>query len=442
MKPISHQTDIATDSFSGVAGETTETVPLAGVPKKVTFARRAQGLEPVEYPHPSLESCLRSTYGVVAYEEHILQICEAFAGMAPGQADLLRRALAKYDHGRILELRGEFTAAAEEKGRTGEEIARVWGLVSGFQGYAFCRAHSTAYGVEAYEAAWLKRYYPLEFMAAVLTHGKGFYSRLVYSIECRRLGIGFLPPDVNLSRDHYHPENGALRLPLGQVKGQGKVTLERWAEGRPFASLSDFQVRTRASTDEMMALIRAGAFDGFGATRTRQFWEFRRVAQWPGALEPGLFTAQHQAFPGATPEAGLTEPSHWERLKDEQELLGFTVSGHPLELYPDIAWDTYCPIADMGRYPHQRVTVAGLIIEDRLHHQVDGQVMKFISLCDPGGTIECELFAETYRRFGAQTVRYPVVEVTGLVEPFPNAKGHTLRVEKVGPPRRTTTAPS
>src|SRR5436309_12062221 len=118
--------------------------------KKLAFTRRYQGLEPVTYPHPSLEACLRSTYGLVVYEEHILQLCEAFAGLPPGRADVLRRALNKQKRAVIEEIRGEFFASAQARGHSPEKTAEVWGLVTGFAGYAFCKAHSTAYGVEAY----------------------------------------------------------------------------------------------------------------------------------------------------------------------------------------------------------------------------------------------------------------------------------------------------
>uniref|UniRef100_UPI0037842415 Y-family DNA polymerase n=1 Tax=Prosthecobacter sp. TaxID=1965333 RepID=UPI0037842415 len=128
--------------------------------KKAQFARRAQGLEPVDYTHDSLAPVLRSTFGVVAYEEHILQICEAFAGLAPGRGDVLRRALVKQDSAKINEVKVEFMAAAKERRRDARSIAYVWDLVAGFQGYAFCRAHSTAYAVEAYQGAYAKHYHP------------------------------------------------------------------------------------------------------------------------------------------------------------------------------------------------------------------------------------------------------------------------------------------
>lgn len=398
--------------------------------KKEQFALRAQGLKSVEYAHPSLENALRSTYGVIAYEEHILQICEDFAGLPAGRADILRRALVKCRQERVIEIGREFVAAAEAKGRSCGEIEAVWTLLCGFQGYAFCRAHSTAYGVEAYEAAWLKRHYPAEFLAAVLTNGKGFYSKLVYSIECRRLGLGFLSPDVNRSRDHFFPEGNAIRVPLSQVKGLSRRTLERWENGKPYASMEDFYVRTNPSNDEMNSLIQAGSFDLFGQSRTGQFWQFKHLAQWPAAAGQGLLPGG-QGNP-VLPDIPLEEPSPGERLKAEQEILGFPVSDHPLAMFPDVYWDSYCPIASLKDNHGERVSIAGMIIEDRIHRQENGRLMKFLSICDTTGIIECELFADVYRRYGLETVRDPVVEITGKVVPFANGNGHTLQVQRVG----------
>jgi DNA polymerase III alpha subunit len=399
--------------------------------KKESFARRAQGLEPVDYTHPSLAGCLRATYGVVAYEEHILQICEAFAGLPGGRADVLRRALVKCQQDKIVEVGKEFVEHARALGRTDEEIRAVWTLVDGFQGYAFCRAHSTAYGIEAYQAAHLKRYFPVEFLASVLTNGKGFYGRLVYSIECRRLGIGFLPPDINRSRNGFHPEEGNIRVPLSAIKGLGRRTIDACSAGHPFSSMRDFYLRCRPGGDEMDALIRVGAFDGFGEQRTSQFWQFRELSQWGGCT---LFPAAGNA---ALPDVPLREPEVIDNLRAEQELLGFPVSGHPLDMFPGIAWKSYCPVSDLARFCGQRVTVCGLIIEDRIHPQSNGKNMKFLSVCDRSGILECELFASTYNRFGIETIRHPVVEITGTVARNEPGTGHTLRVGRIQKPRTT-----
>ncbi len=412
--------------------------------KKAQFARRAQGLEPVDYTHDSLATVLRSTFGVVAYEEHILQICEAFAGLPPGRADVLRRALVKQDKAKISEVKAEFMQAAKERRRDVRSTAYVWDLVAGFQGYAFCRAHSTAYAVEAYQGAYAKHYHPAEFMAGVLTNGKGFYSALVYTLECRRLGIGFLPPDVNILSEAFTveansvhhgtpspPLGKAIRVPLRCIKGLSDGTLARWRSERAraaFTSVRDFCERVRPEGPEALNLIRAGGFDSLGSSRTEQFWRCLHSSRDVNAGADWLF---HTAREDDIRATFREEPSTLQKLQHELELFGYTVSGHPLDLHPQVAWQTYCPIAELHRYPNQRVTVCGLIIVSRSHLQENGQPMKFISICDRTGIVECEIFAAAHRVYGLNTVRYPVVQITGEVKPFDNGQGYTLDVLRV-----------
>ena len=522
--------------------------------KKMEFARRYQGLSTVQYPHPSLESCLRSTYGLVVYEEHILQMCEAFAGLPPGRADILRRALAKEKTELIDQIQIEFAACARKLGRAEPEIAEVWSLVAGFRGYAFCKAHSTAYGVEAYQSAWIKLHYPAEFMAAVLSNGKGFYDPLVYILECHRLGIPLLPPSINEPGPQFtvslggarllpspnpgapasrrHPfsvvaagvssavEPGillggtrsytsgetldptlnrysrrqdadvpkAIRVPVLQIKGLTNRTKEAIVRERAqseFSSLTDFFLRIQPLPEEMEALIRAGAFDNFGQSRTTQYWSWRAGRNAECRVQNAEFKAggnqssgeDNQGFqifdsPLATchsplaippspianrksqianqlwllppgdlarlPSVPLVEPSRLQRLQAEEELLGYPVSGHPLELFPDIAWDTYCPINRLSDHLGQQVVTCGLVIEQRLFHQVTGEPMKFLTIADWTGIIETELFARTYQSYGLSTIRYRVLEITATVEPFENNRGHTLRVLCAGKPRVKT----
>jgi DNA-directed DNA polymerase III PolC len=478
--------------------------------KKMEFARRYQGLSPVLYPHPSLEPCLRSTYGLVVYEEHILQICEAFAGLPPGRADILRRALGKEKNSVIAQIQTEFIDCARRRGRTETEIAEVWNLVTGFRGYAFCKAHSTAYGVEAYQSAWLKLHYPVEFMAAVLTNGKGFYSPLVYILECHRLGIPLLPPSINAPGPAFAvtrvappvPEAGnpkeirmsnsavhssqfevqcstfevpassfalpstqhatrntppaSIRIPLSQLKGLTTRTLETTLRERargPFASLVNFFHRVRPLPEEMQLLIRVGAFDDFGQPRTLQFWEYRALEAGeenpkPETRRPMERKSEAQQLPLENADfafqpafelrhsaCGLSEPSRLDRLRAEEELLGYPVSGHPLELFPDIAWDTYCPVSRLGQHIGEQIVTCGLVIEQRLFHQVTGEPMKFITIADRTGIVETELFAKTYKSYGLNTVRYRVLEITAIVEAFENGGGFTLRVLRAGKPR-------
>jgi DNA-directed DNA polymerase III PolC len=412
----------------------------ANMNRKSDFALRAQGLQEIDYTHPSLSQVLHSTFGVVAYEEHILQICEAFAHMPAGRADMLRRALVKEKAADIEKMRLEFWGCAVSQGHTQAEIEAVWELLFGFQGYAFCRAHSTAYGVEAFQAAYLKRYHPAEFLSAVLTHEKGFYSPIAYTLEARRLGIGFLSPDVNASRDYFYPEyrdgKAFLRVPLWKVKELTDKTLERIEKERQqstFASLADFYQRVEPAKPEAQNLIRTGAFDSFGLPRTTQFWHLQQLADWPHVGNQGMLFASADR-PLQVPAATLTEPSHLDRMKDELELLGFTVNGHPLDLFPYIQWEKYCPIVELGNHFGERVKVCGLTFADRIAYQTDGQPMKFVSLCDYTGFVETELFAAVYKAFGMETIKSPVIEMEGFIEPFENKKGHTLRVLKVGSP--------
>jgi error-prone DNA polymerase len=411
--------------------------------KKLAFTRRYQGLEPVTYPHPSLESCLRDTYGLVVYEEHILQLCEAFAGLDPGRADVLRRALNKQKRAVIEEIRSEFFRSALARGHSPEKTAEVWELVTGFAGYAFCKAHSTAYGVEAWQSAWLKRHFPAEFMAAVLTNGKGFYPPLVYVLECHRLGLKLLPPSVNEPGPAFVPRGNFIRVPLTRVKGLASRTTEAMltARGRgPFISLANFFHRIAPSGEEMEAMMRVGAFDEFGETRTRQFWQAQRLQK----SECGSQNAEFNFGRGADPVSSfilqnssfLHEPTRRERLQSETDLFGFAVSGHPLELFADVAWDTYCPVNRLGEFVGETVVTCGLVVEQRTHHQITGEPMKFLSLADWTGMVETELFAQTYKSYGLATVRYPVLEVKARVEPFENGRGFSLRVLSAGKPRQ------
>ncbi|MCI0537903.1 MAG: DNA polymerase III subunit alpha, partial [Verrucomicrobiales bacterium] len=414
--------------------------------KKRKFTRRYQKMESPEYPHPSLELCLRSTFGLVVYEEHILQISEAFAGLNPGRADVLRRALVKQNRRVVKEIEKEFADRARARGHSEEKIREVWELVAGFNGYAFCKAHSTAYGVEAYQAAWLKRYYPAEFMAGVLTNGKGFYHPLVYILECHRLGLTLLPPSVNEPGPNFVPRDRSIRVPLTHVKGITTRTANALLASRehgPFDSMANFFHRVAPSGAELEAMIRVGAFDEFSETRTRQFWQAQHLLKTYGGsvrsrqgwLVPPPGLEQWPTIP-------LNEPSRRERLQAETELFGFAVSGHPLELFDDVAWETYCPVNRLSEFVGKTVTTCGLIVEQRTHHQATGEPMKFLSLADWTGIVETELFAPTYKSYGLATVRYPVLEIEARVEPFDNGRGYSLRALRAGRPRIQSGCPN
>jgi DNA polymerase III alpha subunit len=280
----------------------------------------------------------------------------------------------------------------------------------------------------------------------VLTNGKGFYDPLVYVLESYRLGLKFLPPTVNEPGPQFAPHGKAIRVPLTHTKGVTERAIKRLLAERergPFASLADFHQRVMPSPEEMEAMIRAGGFDEFGQTRTRQFWDSRRLVKCESGRQKAEMEARNLEFDfdaGTNPVADfftqnpalLREPMRRERLEAETELFGYAVSGHPLELFSDVAWDTYCPVARLGEHIGETVVTCGLVVEQRTHHQITGEPMKFLTLADWTGMVETELFAQTYKNYGLATVRYPVLEVTATVEPFDNGRGFSLRVLRAG----------
>jgi DNA polymerase-3 subunit alpha len=273
-------------------------------------------------------------------------------------------------------------------------------------------------------------------MAAVLTNGKGFYRPLVYILECHRLRIPLLSPWINDPGLGFAVRDGKIRVPATRVKGLTERTQERILAQRErgeFASLEDFCQRVGANGEELELLVRVGAFDGFGRSRTEQFWGIQHLVGSNRCGEQAWLL--NDSSRERTPPVELSEPTHLDRLRAESELLDFPVSGHPLELHPDVAWDTYCPVANLAEHTGETVTCCGLIIEDRLHQQVTGELMKFMTIADWTGIVETELFADTYRSYGLATVRYPVLEITARVEPFENGNGFTLRVMRAGKPR-------
>jgi len=228
-------------------------------------------------------------------------------------------------------------------------------------------------------------------------------------------------------------------VPVTHVKGLTTRTAQRLVaehELSPFASLPDFLARVQPSGEEAEAMLRAGAFDEFGESRTRQFWDVQYVLKsFPSLEAPGQGWLIPPPGLEQLPGIALDEPTRKQRLRWETELFGYAVSGHPLELFDDVAWETYCPVKRLGEFVGQTVTTCGLVVEQRIHHQITGEPMKFLTLADWTGMMETELFAATYRSYGLATVRYPVLEIKARVESYDNGRGFSLRVLSAGKPR-------
>jgi DNA polymerase III alpha subunit len=244
------------------------------------------------------------------------------------------------------------------------------------------------------------------------------------------------------------------------VKGLTNRTKEailRERERGEFSCLTDFVNRIQPLAEEMEALIRVGAFDTFEQPRTTQYWQFKsRAARGVRSAESEVRETDSGSEPIANrqspiannqpwllppgnlerlPSVPLAEPDRLQRLRAEEELLGYPVSGHPLELFPDVAWETYCPVNRLAEHVGEQVVTCGLIIEQRLFHQITGEPMKFLTLADWTGIVETELFARTYQSYGLNTIRYRVLEITATIEPFENGRGYTLRVLRANKPR-------
>jgi DNA polymerase III alpha subunit len=253
----------------------------AGSGMKDAYVRRFRGLEQRTAPHPRLTELLWDTYGVMLYQEDVMQVAALIAGLDLPEADLLRRTLQKHHGEGLGPLRARFLDGAGASGVERADAERIWELIANFSSFAFCKAHAVTYGRIAYRAAWLKAHHPAAFLTAFLASETGYYEPRVYVEEARRLGVPVLGPDVNRSDATFALEWSAdgvpgLRIGLGQVKGLSQATLERLlaarGEGGPFLSLPDLLERTRAHVDEAAALIGCGALDAFDRTRPELTW--------------------------------------------------------------------------------------------------------------------------------------------------------------------------
>jgi DNA polymerase III alpha subunit len=335
--------------------------PLQGGLKDA-FVRRHRGQEVTRYLHPSLEPILRSTYGVVLYQEQVLRIAHELAGFSLGEADRLRRGIAHLGRGsELVPLReGFIRRAGQVSGMSPDVAARVWELMESFAGYGFLKAHAASYAVVAYQTAYLKAHYPAEFMAGLLRNWGGYYPQHVYLEEARRLGLELHPPHVNHSRRRFELESGpdgrpVLWMGLGQVRELTNRTLtailEARREGR-FASLDDLLQRAHPRLMEAENLIKAGALDGLGAGRRALLDQLKgRNAGAPLQLALPLVWGEETPLGDFTPV---------EQLALEMEMLGWPVSAHPLAPFArETAARGVVRSDSLGRHVGERVTVAG-----------------------------------------------------------------------------------
>jgi DNA polymerase-3 subunit alpha len=344
------------------------------------FARRKRGEVAVTYPDPRLEPILRETYGIMIYQEQVMQIAAELAGFSLGEADLLRRAMAKKRASELEKLKERFVAGAVERGATPAVADEIFALMEYFANYGFNKSHAAAYALISYRTAYLKCHYPAEYLAALLTSVYGDTDKVAeYIAECRRLGLAVLPPDVNESRTTFTvTPAGQVRFGLAAVKNVGPgvteaIIAEREKKG-PYRSPADLfeRVTARDLTRKVVeSLVKAGAFDSFALSRSRLLVTFEKELeaaqrrQTQEARGQGFLFAVEGGPPPvpAGPEGAGPELTTRELLRLEHEVLGLYLSGHPAaEAAPVLARLQSCPLRELRELPEQtEVVVGGLV---------------------------------------------------------------------------------
>jgi len=400
------------------------------------FIARKHGRAKVEYPHPKLEPILKPTYGVILYQEQVMQIAQVLAGYTLGGADLLRRAMGKKKP-EEMEKQGEiFVRGAVERGVDEATARYIFDLMAKFAGYGFNKSHSAAYALVSYQTLWLKAHYPAAFMAAVLSADMDNTDKVVHLIEeCRDMGLEVLPPAVNRS-DHRFTVDGERTIVygLGAIKGVGESAIEgivaaREAEG-PFEDLFDFCRRIdlrKCNRRVLESLIRAGALDGLGPNRATLMVQLPLALKMAEQHHAQRAAGQNDLF-GFTDTAAapslelLPEPvEEWNdeaRLRGEKETLGLFLTGHPIDFYqPEIEALIGRRIADLrldeeGRGRGPEVTLAGLVLSVSRRNTQRGR-MASVLLDDKSGRIEATFFSEAFERYGRALEVDKVVVVRG-----------------------------
>jgi DNA polymerase-3 subunit alpha len=421
------------------------------------FIERKHGdqAQQIDYLHPDLEPVLKATYGVILYQEQVMQIAQRLAGYSLGEADLLRRAMGKKKPEEMAKQRSVFMSGSERNGVDTRQASHIFDLMEKFAGYGFNKSHSAAYAVLSFQTAWLKANYPAAFMAAVLSAEMDDTDKLAGLIrDCRAEGLEILPPDVNDSGCAFEVRGEqAIRYGLGALKGLGRNAgdaIVALREDQPFAGLDDFCRRAepaRIGRRALEALAKAGAFDVFGARRPALLAalpdSIGRAEQSARARDSGqtdLFSAGDgdDTTPAETPIADCPDWGFAERLTAERESLGLYLSGHPCDQYrSDAPFVTSGSIASLlggrkpngspeSRAPAQRVTVAGLVSGMRKR----GNRVTF-DLDDGRDQLEVSLYTETFERCRHLLVAHGIVVVAGKLRYDDFIEGWRLTAEEV-----------
>jgi len=399
------------------------------------FIARKAGKEKVEYPHALLEGILKNTYGIMVYQEQIMQAAQIMAGYSLGGADLLRRAMGKKDKEKMAKEKVKFVEGAMKLHNVPEAKAtEVFAIMEKFAEYGFNRSHSAAYSVVAYQTAWLKANYPAEYMASVLTHSMNSIEKIAFFMdECKKQEIQVLGPDINESAMYFDVnKEGKIRFGLGAIKGTGEAAVEaiiaeRNANG-PFTDIFEFaeRVTLRAvnkKTFETLAL--SGAFDCFEGIHRAQYFNMEneggtlleKAIRYGSAAQTSRSSMQVSLFGGSgnselvRPKIAECEPwSSLELLKREKEVVGFYISGHPLDTYRiEMEYFTNIQIADYMPIVGKTALFGGVITKVTVRADKRGNPFAIFAVEDYSGNTELRLFSEAYLKFKGFLVEGTIV---------------------------------
>jgi DNA polymerase-3 subunit alpha len=384
--------------------------PMDSIPKYIACKN---GKEAVEYLHPLLEPILRETYGVMTYQDDVMRIARELAGYTMGEADLLRRAMGKKIPAEMIMHREKFLKGAGERGVIPSIAEQIFEQAEKFAGYGFNKGHAAAYAQVAYQTAYLKANYPVEFLAASMTLDIGNTDRLnVFRQEAQRLGVKIASPDINRSEAVFTCDAGAgmVFYALAAVKGVGRQAMDHVVEiraaGGKFKSISDFARRVDPKLVNKRAfenLVRAGAFDSLNKNRRQLVENSDRILGGAQAAARERESGQVSLFGGgdsAAEELRLTNVPDWpghERLGEEFSAMGFYLSGHPLDAYgaalKRLGVTTYASLMD-DRRAGFKAKLAGTLIKKSERRGRNDQMYAFVSFSDPTGMFEVMLFPE------------------------------------------------
>jgi DNA polymerase-3 subunit alpha len=400
-----------------------------------SFIKRKHGVEEFGYDFPQLEPILEDTYGVIVYQEQVMQIAQVLGGYSLGGADLLRRAMGKKKAEEMAKQKKIFLDGARENKLDLKKAEAVFDQMEKFAEYGFNKSHSAAYALVAYHTAYLKAHYPVEFMAALLTEDKENTDKVIKNInEIRNMGIDILPPDINASSLDFTVQGRGIRFGLGAVKGVGEGAVEAIVEARAdadFESLHDFCERVdlhRVNKRVVEALIKCGAYDSLGHKRAQFMAALEEAMECGQKLQREKASGQESLFGSEqiVSQSGhaygeLPDLDEWPEnllLSNEKEAIGFYITGHPLARHSEaIKRFATCDTAGLlERADKEEVSVCGIVTGVKLLNTRKGDRMAFVTLEDLSGFVEMVVFPETYTQSAELLASEQALLVRGTVD--------------------------